>query len=172
MEMQHVRYFLALCEERNFTRAARRCGVSQPTLTLAIKQIESELGGALFSRARRASTLTALGAAVRPHIAAAATAVAHAQREAASFRAANAPPRPTSLVVPFQPEENAMRKVVFLAAVAVVLLLAAGALSRVLHPATAAQHAFAGKAVDVYAIEKTIDVQALPRVDTLSEAEE
>jgi hypothetical protein len=62
-----------------------------------------------------------------------------------------------------------MCKVLFLAAVAIVLLLAAGALGQVLHPA-AAQHAFAGKAADVYAIENTIDVRALPQVDPLSEA--
>src|SRR5262245_31012171 len=36
MQMHQIRYFLALCEERNFTRAARRCGVSQPSLTNAI----------------------------------------------------------------------------------------------------------------------------------------
>jgi DNA-binding transcriptional LysR family regulator len=40
MEMHQVRYFLALCEERNFTRAAKRCGVAQPSLTHAIKQLE------------------------------------------------------------------------------------------------------------------------------------
>ena len=33
MQMHQVRYFLALCEELNFTRSARRCGVSQPSLT-------------------------------------------------------------------------------------------------------------------------------------------
>ena len=38
MEMHQVRYFLALCEELNFTRAAERCHVAQPSLTRAIKQ--------------------------------------------------------------------------------------------------------------------------------------
>ena len=42
--------FLALCEERSFTRAAKRCGVSQPSLTNAIIRLEQELGGALFQR--------------------------------------------------------------------------------------------------------------------------
>src|SRR5262245_20974853 len=36
MQMHQIRYFLALCEERSFTRAAKRCGVSQPSLTNAI----------------------------------------------------------------------------------------------------------------------------------------
>src|SRR5262245_51098697 len=40
MQMHQIRYFLALCEERNFTRAARRCGVSQPSLTNAIIGLE------------------------------------------------------------------------------------------------------------------------------------
>jgi DNA-binding transcriptional LysR family regulator len=46
--MHQVRYFLALCEELNFTRAARRCGVSQPSLTTAISALERDLDGALF----------------------------------------------------------------------------------------------------------------------------
>jgi len=50
MQMHQIRYFLALCEERNFTRAAKRCGVSQPSLTNAIIGLEQELGGALFQR--------------------------------------------------------------------------------------------------------------------------
>jgi DNA-binding transcriptional LysR family regulator len=52
MEMHQVRYFLALCEELNFTRAAERCHVTQPSLTRAIKQLEEELGGTLFHRER------------------------------------------------------------------------------------------------------------------------
>ena len=58
MEMHQVRYFLALCEERNFTRAAKRCGVAQPSLTRAIKQLEAELGGLLFDRNRINTRLT------------------------------------------------------------------------------------------------------------------
>ena len=83
MEMQHIRYFLALCEERNFTRAAARCGVAQPSLTRAIKRLEQELGGALFRRSRKTTELTGLGRAVRPQIAEIARAAAAARREAA-----------------------------------------------------------------------------------------
>jgi molybdenum-dependent DNA-binding transcriptional regulator ModE len=66
MEMHQVRYFLALCEERNFTRAAKRCGVSQPSLTNAIKRLEETLGGPLFHRNRRNIELTELGQVVKP----------------------------------------------------------------------------------------------------------
>jgi DNA-binding transcriptional LysR family regulator len=66
MEMHHVRYFLALCDERNFTRAAKRCAVAQPSLSRAIKQLEHELGGPLFERARTNVRLSDLGELVRP----------------------------------------------------------------------------------------------------------
>jgi LysR family hydrogen peroxide-inducible transcriptional activator len=66
MQMRQICYFLALCEERNFTRAARRCGVSQPSLTNAIIALERELGGVLFQR-KPAITLTVLAHAVHPH---------------------------------------------------------------------------------------------------------
>jgi LysR family hydrogen peroxide-inducible transcriptional activator len=65
MQMHQVQYFLALCEELNFTRAGRRCGVSQPSLTTAIRALERELGGALFHR-KPSIALTGLGRMVRP----------------------------------------------------------------------------------------------------------
>src|SRR5438876_348993 len=67
MQMHQIRYFLALCAERNFTRAARRSGVSQPSLTNAISALERELGGALFQR-KPAVALTTLGHAVQPYL--------------------------------------------------------------------------------------------------------
>jgi molybdenum-dependent DNA-binding transcriptional regulator ModE len=68
MQMNQIRYFLALCEERNFTRAAKRCGVSQPSLTNAIKRLEQTLGGPLFHRDRRNIELTELGRLVKPYL--------------------------------------------------------------------------------------------------------
>lgn len=68
MEMHQVRYFLAVCEHRNFTHAARASYVSQPSLTAAIKKLENELGGPLFLRDRAGCRLTPLGARIRPHI--------------------------------------------------------------------------------------------------------
>jgi len=66
MEMHQVRYFAALAETLNFTAAARRCNVSQPALTRAIKLLEEELGGPLFNRERNRSHLTELGRNVQP----------------------------------------------------------------------------------------------------------
>ena len=66
MEMHQIRYFLALCAEKNFTRAAARCAVSQPSLTNAINRLECELGGKLFHRGSRNSRLTALASALKP----------------------------------------------------------------------------------------------------------
>ena len=68
METQHVRYFLATCNELNFTRAAKRCGIAQPSLTTAIQRLEREIGGALFLRSTRVPhiQLTALGLQLFP----------------------------------------------------------------------------------------------------------
>ncbi len=68
MEMQQIRYFLAVCDKASFTRAARASYVSQPSLTQAIKKLEDELGGELFSRDRSGCRLTALGRLVEPSL--------------------------------------------------------------------------------------------------------
>lgn len=66
MEMQQVRYFLAVARTLNFTRAAEECNVSQPALTRAIKLLEEELGGDLIRREGRFSHLTELGQRMAP----------------------------------------------------------------------------------------------------------
>jgi DNA-binding transcriptional LysR family regulator len=66
MEMQQVRYFIAVAKTLNFTRAAEQCHVTQPALTRAIKQLEDELGGELIRREGRLSHLTDLGARMLP----------------------------------------------------------------------------------------------------------
>lgn len=66
MEMQQVRYFLAVAKTLNFTRAAEQCNVTQPALTRAIKQLEEELGGELIRREGRLSHLTDLGLRMHP----------------------------------------------------------------------------------------------------------
>ena len=68
VELYQVRYFLAVCEELNFTRAAQRCNVTQPTLTRGIKKLEDELDGPLFRRERNKTHLTDLGRLMRPHL--------------------------------------------------------------------------------------------------------
>jgi DNA-binding transcriptional LysR family regulator len=66
MEMHQVRYFLAVAKNRNFTRGADECNVSQPSLTRAIKQLEGEFGGDLFRRERPQAQLTELGERMLP----------------------------------------------------------------------------------------------------------
>lgn len=66
MEMQQIRYFLALAETLNFTRAAEACNVTQPALTRAIQALEGELGGELLRREGRQSHLTELGRRMLP----------------------------------------------------------------------------------------------------------
>ena len=68
MEMQQVRYFVALAETLNFTRAAEKCNVSQPALTRAIQQLEHELGGPLFHRERGNTHLSELGRMMFPYL--------------------------------------------------------------------------------------------------------
>ena len=68
MEMHQVRYFLAVCETLNFTRAAELCNVSQPALTRAVHKLEEELGGLLLRRENSLTHLTDFGRLVRPHL--------------------------------------------------------------------------------------------------------
>lgn len=67
MEMQQVRYFLALADKLNFTRAAEACNVTQPALTRAIKSLEEELGGPLFHREHSRTHLSELGRMMHPY---------------------------------------------------------------------------------------------------------
>src|SRR5262245_60788182 len=64
--MYHIRYFLAVSETLNLTKAAERCNVAQPALTRAIKALENELGGELLRRERVLSHLTELGQRMLP----------------------------------------------------------------------------------------------------------
>jgi DNA-binding transcriptional LysR family regulator len=60
MELRQVRYAIAISEELTFTGAARRCGVSQPTITVSIRKLEYELGERLFKR-KPTAQLTSFG---------------------------------------------------------------------------------------------------------------
>src|SRR3569833_2138048 len=68
MEMHQIRYFLAVCNTLNFTRAADQSNVTQPALTRAIQKLEEELGGLLFRRERKLTHMTDLGNLVRPQL--------------------------------------------------------------------------------------------------------
>jgi DNA-binding transcriptional LysR family regulator len=85
-----LRYFAAVAQEGNLTRAAERLFVSQPALTKQIRQLESQLGVRLFTRSRAGMTLTPAGQALAGRVPAALTGLDEALREAkaAASRAA------------------------------------------------------------------------------------
>lgn len=61
MELRHLRYFVAVAEEENITRAAARLRVAQPSLSRQIRDLEAELGLALFEHGARSLRLTDAG---------------------------------------------------------------------------------------------------------------
>jgi LysR family hydrogen peroxide-inducible transcriptional activator len=61
MTLSELKYITALAQQRHFGRAAEQCNVSQPTLSVAIKKLESELGVGLFERSKVSVNVTPLG---------------------------------------------------------------------------------------------------------------
>ena len=61
MTLTELKYIVMLAEEKHFGRAAERCYVSQPTLSVAVKKLEEELGVAIFERSKSSVYITPLG---------------------------------------------------------------------------------------------------------------
>lgn len=78
MELRHLEYFVAVAEERSFTRAAARVHIVQSAVSAAVKALERDLGAALLERTSKRVTLTDAGAALLPR----ARAVLDAARDA------------------------------------------------------------------------------------------
>jgi|SRR5262249_48898762 hypothetical protein len=157
VKMHQVSYFLALCDEQNFTRAARRCGVAQPSLTRGIQQLEGEFGNRLFERDNASVRLTNLGAYVRPDFEQIDRAAGQIARKVKTFDASS----PTKHG--FKATEAIMRAATI--AVAAVVLVVAALTIRPAHHATAAAPDQARVQIDPYALHAGVNARSLPDQD-------
>jgi hypothetical protein len=160
METNQVRYFLALCEEKNFTRAAKRCGVSQPSVSNAIKRLEDELGGDLFHRTKNGARLSPLGVAMRPYLDQINECAEGARREAAYISTVDMVSIPT--------RAKFARKIFYGTAIPVCALFVGVLFGHQPYSETATR-SIANTTVDVAALEATIDINHLPRQNLSSE---
>ena len=67
MNLQELRYLVAIAEQRHFGRAAEACNVSQPTLSSQIKKLEDEFGVTLLERTNKRVDITPVGSQILAH---------------------------------------------------------------------------------------------------------
>jgi hypothetical protein len=154
METNQVRYFLALCEQRSFTRAAKRCGVSQPSVSNAIKRLEEELGGDLFHRTKNGTKLSPLGLAIRPYLDQINECAEGVRREAALISATN--------MLSILERAKFLRRNFYAAAIPACAFLIGVLFGHEPYSAMSPR-SLTNTTVDVAALESTIDVRHLPR---------
>jgi hypothetical protein len=154
VKTHQVSYFLALCEEQSFTRAAKRCGVAQPSLTRAIQELESECGGPLFERNRSNVSLTGLGHHLRPDFVRIDRALSDVARKVTELGIK------TDVKVNPQTRETYMRVVAI--TILAIAVIAMGLALRPTPSATAAVSQPASNLVDPYAMQSTTDIRTLP----------
>jgi hypothetical protein len=157
VKMHQVSYFLALCEEQNFTRAARRCGVAQPSLTRAIQQLEQEFGKRLFKRDNMSVRLTDLGAYLRPDFEQIDRAATQISQKVTTFEASPSTQRETKAM-------EAIMRVAAIAAVAIVFAITALTIRPTPH-ATAAAPDQTRAQINPYALHSGINPKSLPDQD-------
>ena len=120
MELRHLRYFVAVAEEENVTRAAARLHVSQPAVTRQIQELEAELGVALFARTAKSIHLSEPGRtflrdarSILLRVASAVTAIRGTRNQAVALNVGYAPTPTTGLLTPilraFRKREPAVR---------------------------------------------------------------
>ena len=68
MNLRDIEYILSAAELKNFARAAQRCHISQPSLSIQIKKVEKQLGQAIFIREQRGVRLSEFGQTLMPHL--------------------------------------------------------------------------------------------------------
>ena len=163
MKSNQVRYFIALCEEQSFSRAAKRCGVSQPSVSNAIRRLEEESpGGSLFHRSRSGTNLTALGITVWPYLDQINKCAESAKQRAINFPANGLASTHTTM-------ERPVRKIFYGTAITASVLLALVLVSY--QPYSGIQsHSNAKDTVDVRALGATINMKALPGQNIPSDA--
>jgi len=154
VKTHQVSYFLALCEEQSFTRAARRCGVAQPSLTRAIQELESECGGPLFERGRSNVSLTRRGLHLKPEFVRVDRALSEVAAKAAEFKTQS------EVKVNSETRETYMRVVAV--TILAIAIIAMGLALRPTPSATAAVTDQTSNQVDPYALQSTTDAKELP----------